>query len=109
MKNKWKSEPDKISSQVIASWCDDSSSGSNESEKKEDIPIITVEEKVVVSGVLLTLMEDIDESKDKLTTFHDIQKYLEEYSLCRLISLTSILIDSLSNLVKDKKGSKRGL
>ncbi|KAF3620866.1 actin [Capsicum annuum] len=55
---------------------------------------------------LLALMADIDKSKDKPTTLYDIKESLEEYSLRKFISLASVLIDFLNDLVKDNKDLK---
>lgn len=51
-------------------------------------------------------MADIDKSKDKPTTLYDIKESLEEYSLRKFISLASVLIDFLNDLVKDNKDLK---
>lgn len=67
---------------------------------------MVVEEKVATSGALLSLMTDTGKSEGKLTTLHDIKESLEEYSLSKLRSLSYVLIDSLNNLVKDKRGLK---
>lgn len=79
---------------MIVTWWSDSSSDSDKSEQKDEISIMALEEKVEVSSALLTLMVDIDESEEKLTTLHNIKEILEEYSLGKIRSLASVLIDS---------------
>lgn len=103
MKCNWRGEAGKIASQVFLACWNYLLSDSNESEQRKGIPIITIEEKVQICDPFLALMADIDGSEDKPTTLLSIKENPKDYSLTRLTSLASILIESLNDLAKDKK------
>lgn len=90
-----------------AYWCD-SPSDLDESEQGEGISIVAMEEAQVFES-LLDLMEETDDNKDKPVILLDIKKNLKDYHLNKMRSLSSILIDSLNELAKDKENLKKNL
>lgn len=69
---------------------------------------MVLKDEVKVYDSLLMLMADTDD-KDKLGTLLEIKESLKDYSLSKLRSLNSILIDSLNGLAKYKENMKEAL
>lgn len=67
---------------------------------------MVIKYEVQVFDSLFALMPNTDD-KYKLRTLQEIKENLKDYSLSKMRSLVSILIDSLNGLAKDKVNMKK--
>lgn len=71
--------------------------------------MVVMEEKAQVFDLLFALKEDTYYNEDKHVTLLDIKENLKVYSLSKLRSLFSVLIDPLYDVAKDKENLKKVL
>lgn len=93
MKYNGKTEVDKAANQVLAAW-GDSSSDSEESDQGEDVSMLEMDNESHVFDSLFTLMVDTNDDEDKPVTFLETKENLKDYSLSKMKSFASVLIDS---------------
>lgn len=67
---------------------------------------MVMEHEVLVFDSLCSLMADSNSEGDKHVTLLDTKDNLKDYSLSKLVSLASMLIESLNNLSKYKENLK---
>lgn len=71
--------------------------------------MMVMKHEVSIFESLFALMEDTDNDEDKSLLLLDIKKTMKDYSLIKLRSLVSMLIDSQDDLAKDKESLKEAL
>lgn len=70
--------------------------------------MMVIDDEVQFFDSLFSLLEYTDDNEDKLVTLLDIKENLKGYSLSKLKSLASVLIDSLNEITKDSSKTVLG-
>ncbi|XP_047267722.1 uncharacterized protein LOC124898124 [Capsicum annuum] len=104
-----KTEANKVVNQVLGAYWVDSSSDSDELEQEGDTSMMVMEDEVSAFHLLFALMDGSDNKEEKFVTLLDINENLKDYSLNKMRSLASVLINSLNDLARDKKNLKKSL
>lgn len=98
-----KVEANKIVNQLLAVCWGNSSSDSDNFKQGDNVSILEMKDKAIIPDTHFVLMNDTKNDDDNLVTLLGIKKNLKDYSLTKLRSLASVLLDSLVILLRTKK------
>lgn len=87
---------------LVACWRDSSSDS-------DDSSILVMKDEVKIPDTLFSLMADTENDNDIPMTLLGINENLKDYSLSKLRSLASLLLDSLVDLAKDEENMRKSL
>lgn len=87
---------------LVACWRDSSSDS-------DDSSMLVMKDEVKIPDTLFSLMADTENDNDIPMTLLGINENLKDYSLSKLRSLASLLLDSLVDLAKDEENMRKSL